>query len=159
MMTGRNRWLWGIVMMSCKFVLSTSDTHIAVHIVVHGTQAFLFKCMSLFCNYCVVKGISDTIFLNCCLGTHNLSGIWRLIHSRDWLCTIKVSSSWCGSVHWVPVCEPKGCQFDSQSRHRPGLQARSPVGGGAGKRQARIDVSLSLFLPPFPLFQNKWIKS
>ena len=36
---------------------------------------------------------------------------------------------WCGSMDWVPACEPKGCQFDSQSGHMPGLQARSPAGG------------------------------
>ena len=33
---------------------------------------------------------------------------------------------WCGSVDWVPACEPKSCWFGSQSG--PGLQARSPVG-------------------------------
>ena len=38
------------------------------------------------------------------------------------------SPGWCGSVDWVPACEPKGHQFDSQSGHMPGLQARSPVG-------------------------------
>ena len=32
-------------------------------------------------------------------------------------------------VDWVPACEPKGHQFNSQSGHIPGLQARSPVGG------------------------------
>ena len=36
---------------------------------------------------------------------------------------------WCSSVDWAPACRPKGCQFDSQSGHMPGLQARSPVGG------------------------------
>ena len=36
---------------------------------------------------------------------------------------------WCGSVDWVPTCEPKGLRFDSQSGHMPGLRARSPVGG------------------------------
>ena len=35
---------------------------------------------------------------------------------------------WCGSLDWVPVCEPKGRQFNSQSGHMPGLQASSPVG-------------------------------
>ena len=35
---------------------------------------------------------------------------------------------WCSSVDWVQACAPKGCQHDSQSRHMPGLQARSPVG-------------------------------
>ena len=36
---------------------------------------------------------------------------------------------WCGSVDWVLACEPKCRQLDSQSRHMPGLRARSPVGG------------------------------
>ena len=40
-----------------------------------------------------------------------------------------LSSGWCGSVDWMPVCKPKGHQFNSQSGHMPGLQARSPVGG------------------------------
>ena len=35
---------------------------------------------------------------------------------------------WCGSVDSVPACKPAGHQFDSQSGHMPGLQARSPVG-------------------------------
>ena len=38
-------------------------------------------------------------------------------------------SGWCGSVDWVLACEPKGHQFNSQSGHMPGLQARSSVGG------------------------------
>ena len=41
----------------------------------------------------------------------------------------KNSHGWCGSVGWVPAWEPKGCWFDSQSGHMPGLRARSPVGG------------------------------
>ena len=38
-------------------------------------------------------------------------------------------SGWCGSVDSVQVCEPKGCRFNSQSNHMPGLWARSPAGG------------------------------
>ena len=53
---------------------------------------------------------------------------------------------WCGSVDWAWACEPKGCWFDSQSGHTPGLWARSPV--GTRERQPHIDVSLPLFLPP-----------
>ena len=34
---------------------------------------------------------------------------------------------WCSSVDWAWACEPKGCWFNSQSGHMPGLQARSPV--------------------------------
>ena len=36
---------------------------------------------------------------------------------------------WCGSMDSVLAPEPKGCWFDSQSGHMPGLQARTPVGG------------------------------
>ena len=36
---------------------------------------------------------------------------------------------WCVSVDGVLACEPRGHQFNSQSRHISGLQARSPVGG------------------------------
>ena len=39
------------------------------------------------------------------------------------------SPGWCGSVDWVPACEPKGRWFNSQSGHKPGLWARFPVGG------------------------------
>ena len=36
-----------------------------------------------------------------------------------------------GVTQWIECWarEPKGCQFESQSWHRPGLWARSPVGG------------------------------
>ena len=40
-----------------------------------------------------------------------------------------ISPGWCGSVDGAWTCEPKGHQFDSQSGHMPGLQARSPGGG------------------------------
>ena len=42
---------------------------------------------------------------------------------------IKISPGCCGSVDWVPACEPKGYQFDSQSGHMPEFQAKFPVGG------------------------------
>ena len=53
------------------------------------------------------------------------------IHSKNlvWHLKIRSCTAWCGSVDWVLACEPKHCQFDSQSGHMPGLQARSPVGG------------------------------
>ena len=47
------------------------------------------------------------------------------------LCSFKtkqISPGWCGSVDWVPACEPGGHQFCSQSRHIPELQTRSPLG-------------------------------
>ena len=49
---------------------------------------------------------------------------------------------------WAPVREPKGCQFDSQWGHIPGLQPGPQE--GACERQPHIAVSLPLFLPPFP---------
>ena len=63
---------------------------------------------------------------------------------------------WCGSVDWVPACEPKCCQFDSQSGHMPGLQARSPWGG---TREATTHWCFSPCVSPsFPLSLkiNKW---
>ena len=36
---------------------------------------------------------------------------------------------WCGSVGWASSLKPKGHQFNSQSGHMSGLQARSLVGG------------------------------
>ena len=54
-----------------------------------------------------------------------------------------ISSGWCGSVDWIPACEPKGHWFDSQSGYMPGLQTKL-------EGQPHIDVSLPLFLPPFP---------
>ena len=44
------------------------------------------------------------------------------------LCQKKSGPGWCGSVDWAQACEPKGCWFNSQSGHMPGLQAKSPVG-------------------------------
>ena len=61
----------------------------------------------------------------------------------------------CGSVDWVLACKPKGRWIDSQSGHRPGLQAWSPV--GVWERQPLINVSLPFFLPPFSSLKiNKW---
>ena len=42
---------------------------------------------------------------------------------------LKISPGWCGSVDWAPACEAKGHQFDSQSGHMSGLQARSLTRG------------------------------
>ena len=61
------------------------------------------------------------------------------------------STGWCGSADWVLACEPKGCPFDSQSGHMPGLWARSPVRGMWEATDwctfLYIDASLPLFLP------------
>ena len=59
---------------------------------------------------------------------------------------------WCGSVDWVPACEPKGCM--------PGVQARSPVGGVWEATDWCISqASMFLSLPvsfPSPLKINKY---
>ena len=73
---------------------------------------------------------------------------------------------WCGSVDWALACEPKGLEFDSQSGHMPGFQARPPVGGmweATNQREANnqcishtwMFFSLSFSLPS-PLSKNKW---
>ena len=54
---------------------------------------------------------------------------------------------WCVSVDWVQACEPKGHQFNCQSRHISELQARPPV--GPHETQLQTDVSLPLFRTPF----------
>ena len=74
------------------------------------------------------------------------------IKHEEWL-----HPGWCGSVDWVPACEPKGCQLDSHSGHLPGLWARSP--GGGLRETTNYNVSLPLYLPPFPsLKMNKIFK-
>ena len=72
------------------------------------------------------------------------SGVTFVSEETERACkSYRVGPGWCGSVDWVPACKPEGHWFDSQSGHMPELQARSPLG------QPHIDVSLSLFLPPF----------
>ena len=64
----------------------------------------------------------------------------------------------CGSVDWVPGCETKGRQFDSQSEPMPGWQARSPVGG---EQEATTHWYFSPSLSPSRLLSlrtNKLIK-
>ena len=61
---------------------------------------------------------------------------------------IKISSSgWYGSVDWAPACKPKGHQFNFQSAHMPGLQARFPV---QGRREATTHWCFSPSLSLFP---------
>ena len=60
---------------------------------------------------------------------------------------------WCSSVDWAWACEWKGCQFGSQSGHRPGLWARSLVGDMWG---ATTHWCFSpYFSPSLPLPLNK----
>ena len=53
---------------------------------------------------------------------------WHLIPGNLFQLKKNYSLGWCSSVDWAWACEPKGHQFDSQSGHMSGLQARSPVG-------------------------------
>ena len=57
-------------------------------------------------------------------------------------------------LSWASPHKPKGCWFDSWSGHMPGLHVWSPVGVRMGVNQlmflCHIDMSLPLFLPPFP---------
>ena len=67
---------------------------------------------------------------------YSLPLLWLLLFSGqnlEILCSVFnikciTSPSWCGSVDWVLACELKGCWFNSQSGHMPGLQTRSPFG-------------------------------
>ena len=60
----------------------------------------------------------------------------------------------CGSVGWASSCKGKGHQFDFCLGHMSGLWAWSPGGACVSSNQlmflSQIDVSLFLFLPPFP---------
>ena len=63
--------------------------------------------------------------------------------------TCILSPGWYGSVDWKPACEPKGHWFNSQSGHKPNLQARSLVGGvwvASNWCFSHIGVSLSLLI-------------
>ena len=66
----------------------------------------------------------------------------------------KRGPGWCGSGDWALACEPKGRQFNSQSGHMPGLQARSP---GGGVREATTHWCFFPSLSPsLPLSKNKY---
>ena len=66
---------------------------------------------------------------------------------------LELSPSLCGSVDWVPACDPKDHRFDCQSGHMPGLPARSPV-EGAREATTHWCVSHSFSLPSL-LAKNK----
>ena len=81
---------------------------------------------------------------------YNISLGLKLHENKTLFKKKKESSGWCGLVDQVdlPACKSQGRWFDSQSGTclgcRPGPQ------WGAYERQPHNDVSLSLFLPPFP---------
>ena len=58
------------------------------------------------------------------------SPYWPILYLVPQVLKLQVHPGWCGSVDWVPASLwTKGCQFNSQSGHMPGLQARTPVRG------------------------------
>ena len=65
---------------------------------------------------------------------------------------IQCSPDQCGSVDRVLSCRVKGCWLDSRSGHMPRLWADALVcaRGSQSMFLSHIDVSLPLFLPPFP---------
>ena len=65
-----------------------------------------------------------------------------------------LSPGWCSSVGWTQACEEKGCKFDSQSGHMPGLWARSPVGGHMRGNHTLMFLPLSFSFPSL-LSKNK----
>ena len=84
-------------------------------------------------------------------------GLWHwdaLPQSQGWVPIRRWDKhrGWCGSVDWGQACKPKGCRFDSQPGHMPGLWARSPL--WVQGRQPHIDVSL-LLSPSLPRHLKK----
>ena len=69
----------------------------------------------------------------------------------------------CGSAGWVSSHKAKGCWFDSGSGHMPGFWVQFPVGAHTRANQlmflSHINVSVSLFLPPFLPLSKKEKKS
>ena len=102
-------------------------------------------------NECPLENTWGNARLVLTLTLNNAAEVNKLI-KRTKLCP-----GWCGSVDWVPTCEPQGHWFDSQSEHMPGLQARCPV-GGAQKTSTHWYFSPSLS-PSLSLSKNKYIKS
>ena len=124
----------------------------ALHVIfcyqcLHNSKYIYIACLFYICNKC----------LDCHLE-------YFLIHARTFKKKF-LFPGWCGSVDWVPLaCEPKGCWFDSQSGHMPGLWARSLVGGMQEATDGCFSRTLMffyLFLPPFSslkinkIFKNK----
>ena len=78
-----------------------------------------------------------------------------------WLCCNKTlftktgsCPSCCGSVDWVLAWKSKDCMFDSQSRHMPGLQARSPP--SKGRARGNHTLMFLSFSSSLPLSKNKY---
>ncbi|KAF6094833.1 hypothetical protein HJG60_011922 [Phyllostomus discolor] len=57
----------------------------------------------------------------------------------------------CSPVGWASSCKPKSHRFDSWSEHKPGLQARSLVGGVPEATEIDISVAHPCLSPSFSL--------
>ena len=92
-----------------------------------------------------------------CTGRTVFRGIFSSLYlasqtPSSFLCKNHIKSTfscpgWCGSVDWVPACEPKGHWINSQSGRMPVLQARSPVGDVQEATHWCFSPSLSPSLP------------
>lgn len=94
----------------------------------------------------------------------------RAVPTRKAFCTeghaesftnAKVGPGRCGSVDCALACEPKGRWFYAQSGDKPGLWARSLVGGmrGTSTYLSYIDVSPPFSLPSLSLKVNEIFKN
>ena len=65
-----------------------------------------------------------------------------------------ISLGCCGSVDWVPTCEPKGCWFNTQSRAHAWVVGQVPSRGCARGNHTLMFFS-SCLPPSLPLSKNK----
>ena len=94
-----------------------------------------------------VNGLAHIPRLYCFSTTWNT---WFGLSFEKWLKALR--PGWCGSVDWVPACEPKGHRLDYQSGHMPGF------GGQVPSREHTRSNHILMFLS-LPLSKNKQIKS
>ena len=148
-------WSLCILLKFCEFCITLLLHCNPVFVLLYS---FILSHVSLCCRHGLQTGFQP-------IRDSTLSFLWFCEHGvkfmvlRDesyFYCGITVkyqlSPGLCGSVGWVPACELKGCWFNSQSGHMPGLRARSPV---RHMREAAnwcffcTSIFLSLFFSPF----------
>ena len=126
--------LWASCLFSCLFCTSQVKTHCSCGRVL---------CIELTSGLPVQErgALSQLLSNNSLVQLHQglCSGIGPLTNvanlfkslSKLWnpLKNYSQSPGWCGSMDWALACKLKGCWFNSQSGHMPGLWARCPVGG------------------------------
>ena len=90
-----------------------------------------------------------------------LSGYFQVTEKWLFLGITKFSlgAGWCSSVDWVQACEPKSCQFDSQSGHIHGFLGQVSSRGRMRSNHTLIFLSLFSSLPsPLSIKINKILK-